>query len=67
MTVGELRKALDGITDDMLVSVENQGQEVVARDAGVMPASKLYGGVWNTDANKFEMSDTFYVGVGGVF
>lgn len=47
MTVGELKKALEGVPDDMLVSVENQGDDVVAKVARVQTYGGSHPGVWD--------------------
>lgn len=62
MTVGELKKALEGTPDDMLVSVENQGDEAIANAARLNPPSKFHAGVWDSENNVHIQETTFWIG-----
>lgn len=62
MTVGELKKALEGISDDMLVSVENQGDEVVAQVAKTYTPRGSHPGVWDYKASARIQGSTFWIG-----
>lgn len=62
MTVGELKKALEGVSEDMLVSVENQGDEAVANVARLNPPSKFHAGVWDSENKVHIQETTFWIG-----
>lgn len=62
MTVGELKKALEGVSDDMLISVESQGDMVVAYGAYVDPPSDFHHGVWDYKNKTRIKSETFWIG-----
>lgn len=62
MTVGELKKALEGIPDDMLVSVESQDDAVVAYAAHVEIPSGSHPGVWDYKNKVRLQGATFWIG-----
>lgn len=62
MNVGELKKALEGVDDDMMVSVENQDDEVIARVAKVYTTSGSHPGVWDYKTQSRVQGPTFWIG-----